>query len=68
MEILDKKSTEINSFFTGLDELLDTIQLHDNRTGSPQLAELVLRMLAQEGYEVVRVDKLLNIHAYDNEN
>ena len=26
MEILDKKSTEINSFFTGLDELLDTIQ------------------------------------------
>lgn len=25
MEILDKKSTEINSFFTGLDELLDTI-------------------------------------------
>jgi len=26
MEILDKKSTEINSFFTGLDEALDTIQ------------------------------------------
>lgn len=25
MEILDKKSTEINSFFTGMDELLDTI-------------------------------------------
>ncbi|MDH6306740.1 hypothetical protein M2459_001974 [Parabacteroides sp. PF5-5] len=25
MEILDKKSTEITSFFTGLDELLDTI-------------------------------------------
>lgn len=25
MEILDKKSTEIISFFTGLDELLDTI-------------------------------------------
>ena len=25
MEILDKKSTEINSFFTGLDDLLDTI-------------------------------------------
>lgn len=25
MEILDNKSTEINSFFTGLDELLDTI-------------------------------------------
>ncbi|WP_163274328.1 hypothetical protein [Dysgonomonas sp. 511] len=25
MEILDKKSTEINSFFTGLEELLDTI-------------------------------------------
>ncbi|WP_064975292.1 polysaccharide deacetylase family protein [Alistipes provencensis] len=44
------------------------ILLHDNRTGSPQLTELVLRMLAQEGYEVVRVDKLLNIHAYDNEN
>lgn len=44
------------------------ILLHDNRTGSPQLAELVLLMLAQEGYEVVRVDKLLNIHAYDNEN
>lgn len=26
MEILDKKSTDITSFFTGLDELLDTIQ------------------------------------------
>lgn len=26
MEILDKKSAEIASFFTGLDELLDTIQ------------------------------------------
>lgn len=26
MEILDKKSTDIASFFTGLDELLDTIQ------------------------------------------
>lgn len=26
MEILDKKSTEITSFFTELDELLDTIQ------------------------------------------
>ena len=26
MEILDKKSTEINSFFAALDELLDTIQ------------------------------------------
>lgn len=26
MEILDKKSTEINSFFTELDELLNTIQ------------------------------------------
>lgn len=26
MEILDRKSTEITSFFTGLDELLDTIQ------------------------------------------
>ena len=26
MEILDKKSTEINSFFSALDELLDTIQ------------------------------------------
>ncbi len=26
MEILDKKSTEIASFFTELDELLDTIQ------------------------------------------
>lgn len=25
MEILDKKSTEINSFFTGLGDLLDTI-------------------------------------------
>lgn len=25
MEILDKKSAEINSFFTGLDDLLDTI-------------------------------------------
>lgn len=33
MEILDKKSTEINSFFTGLDELLDTIgQALKNRT------------------------------------
>lgn len=26
MEILDKKSTEINSFFSALDELLDTVQ------------------------------------------
>ena len=26
MEILDKKSTEVTSFFTDLDELLDTIQ------------------------------------------
>jgi hypothetical protein len=26
MEILDRKSTEMASFFTGLDELLDTIQ------------------------------------------
>jgi excisionase family DNA binding protein len=26
MEILDKKSTKINSFFSTLDELLDTIQ------------------------------------------
>ena len=26
MEILDKKSTEINSFLSALDELLDTIQ------------------------------------------
>ena len=26
MEILDKKSTDIASFFTGLDDLLDTIQ------------------------------------------
>ena len=26
MEILDRKSTEINSFFSALDELLDTIQ------------------------------------------
>ena len=26
MEILDKKSTEVTSFFTVLDELLDTIQ------------------------------------------
>lgn len=33
MEILDKKSTEINSFFTGLDELLDSIgQALKNRT------------------------------------
>ncbi|NDW11171.1 helix-turn-helix domain-containing protein [Dysgonomonas sp. 520] len=33
MEILDKKSTEINSFFTGLEELLDTIgQALKNRT------------------------------------
>lgn len=36
MEILDKKSTEITSFFTGLEELLDTIgQALKNRT--PQL-------------------------------
>lgn len=33
MEILDKKSTEIASFFTDLDELLDTIgQALKNRT------------------------------------
>ena len=33
MEILDKKSTEIASFFTGLDELLNTIgQALKNRT------------------------------------
>jgi len=33
MEILDKKSTEITSFFTGLDELLNTIQqVLKNRT------------------------------------
>ncbi|MFT4073605.1 MAG: helix-turn-helix domain-containing protein [Dysgonamonadaceae bacterium] len=33
MEILDKKSTEIASFFTALDELLDTIgQALKNRT------------------------------------
>ena len=33
MEILDKKSTEITSFFTELDELLDTIQkTFKNRT------------------------------------
>ena len=33
MEILDKKSAEINSFFIGLDELLDTIQqILKNRT------------------------------------
>lgn len=33
MEILDKKSTEITSFFTELDELLDTIgQALKNRT------------------------------------
>ena len=33
MEILDKKSTEITSFFTALDELLDTIrQTIKNRT------------------------------------
>lgn len=33
MEILDKKSTEIASFFAGLDELLDTIkQALQNRT------------------------------------
>lgn len=33
MEILDKKSKEINSFFTGLDEVLDTIgQALKNRT------------------------------------
>ncbi len=33
MEILDRKSTEINSFFSALDELLDTIrQAIKNRT------------------------------------
>lgn len=33
MEILDKKSTEITSFFTALDEMLDTIgQALKNRT------------------------------------
>lgn len=33
MEILDKKSTEVASFLTGLDELLDTIgQALKNRT------------------------------------
>jgi excisionase family DNA binding protein len=33
MEILDKKSTEISSFFTALDEMLDTIgQALKNRT------------------------------------
>ena len=33
MEILNRKSTEINSFFTELDELLDTIgQAIKNRT------------------------------------
>lgn len=33
MEILGKKSAEINSFFTGLDDLLDTIaQALKNRT------------------------------------
>lgn len=51
MEILDKKSTEINSFFTGLDELLDTIkQALQNRTphlnGEKFLSNLdVCRML-----------------------
>ena len=44
------------------------ILLHDDRPGSPQLAEQVLRVLAEEGYEVVRVDKLLNIRAYEDEN
>lgn len=44
------------------------ILLHDNRAGSPQLAEQVLRMLSEEGYEVVRADKLLNIRAYEDEN
>lgn len=36
MEILDKKSKEINSFFTGLDELLDTIQ-QALKSRTPQL-------------------------------
>lgn len=43
------------------------ILLHDNRPESPRLTDLVLRMLAEEGYEVVRVDKLLNIEAYEDE-
>lgn len=36
MEILDKKSTETTSFFTGLDELLDTIQ-QALKSRTPQL-------------------------------
>ncbi|WP_295938485.1 polysaccharide deacetylase family protein [uncultured Alistipes sp.] len=43
------------------------ILLHDNRPESPKLTDLVLRMLAQEGYQVERVDKLLNIQAYEDE-
>lgn len=42
------------------------ILLHDNRPQSPRLTDLILRMLAQEGYQVERVDKLLNIHAYED--
>ena len=36
MEILDKKSTEITSFFLALDELLDTIQ-QALKSSTPQL-------------------------------
>ncbi len=36
MEILDKKSTEITSFFLALDELLDTIQ-QALKSRTPQL-------------------------------
>lgn len=43
------------------------ILLHDNRPESPKLTHLVLRMLAQEGYVVERIDKLLNIQAYEDE-
>lgn len=42
------------------------ILLHDNRPGSPELTGHVLKMLAKEGYKVERVDKLLDIHAYDD--
>lgn len=43
------------------------ILLHDNRPESSRLTELVLRMLAKEGYEPIRLDKLLKIMPYDIE-
>lgn len=43
------------------------ILLHDDRPESPHLTELVLRMLAEEGYRTVRLDRMLAINAYDED-